>query len=124
MDDSILVSNNLDFLKTIKIEFSQAFEVTNNGELHYCLGIQVLKNCNKHLIHINQNKYVLDKLALYGMVHCNPISTPMTFSTKLTQAMSPQTPQKKLLPCPQFLMLLLWVASFMPLLQLNLILHL
>jgi hypothetical protein len=58
--------------------------MTDNGELHYYLGIQVLKNRNKHLIQINQNKYVLEKLALYGMIHYKPISTPMTFGTKLT----------------------------------------
>jgi hypothetical protein len=83
------------------------------------IGIYVCRNHNKHLIHINQNKYVLEKFALYGMVHCKPISTLMTFGTKLTQAMSPQTPQEiatmSAIPYAN-------VTSFMPLLQLNLIL--
>jgi hypothetical protein len=57
------------------------------------------------------------------MVHCKPISTLMTFGTKLTQAMFPQTPQElatmSTIPYANVV-----VASFMPLLQLNLILHL
>jgi hypothetical protein len=35
VDDSILVSNNFDFFKIVKIEYSQAFEMIDNGELHY-----------------------------------------------------------------------------------------
>jgi hypothetical protein len=60
---SILISNNLVFSKTIETEFSQGFEIMNNGELQYCLGIQFFCNYNKHFIHINQHKYVIEKLA-------------------------------------------------------------
>lgn len=42
VDNQILVSNNADFLTTIKKEFSSSFEMIDNGELKYWLGIQVL----------------------------------------------------------------------------------
>jgi hypothetical protein len=41
IDGSISVSNNIPFLNTTKMELFQAFEMTNNGEFHYYLDIQV-----------------------------------------------------------------------------------
>lgn len=41
IDGSISVSNNIPFLNITKMELFQAFEMTNNGEFHYYLDIQV-----------------------------------------------------------------------------------
>jgi hypothetical protein len=35
--DSILVFNNIPFFNTTKMDLFQAFNMTNNGEFHYCL---------------------------------------------------------------------------------------
>jgi hypothetical protein len=62
VDDSILILNNITFLNTTKMEQLQTFDMIDNRELHYCLGIQVHQNRSNMPTHINQEKYILEKL--------------------------------------------------------------
>jgi len=62
VDGSISISNNIPFLNTTKMELFQAFEMTNNGKFHYYLDIQVHWNRPNKTNHINQEKYILEKL--------------------------------------------------------------
>jgi hypothetical protein len=52
------------------------------GYLHYYLGTEVTQN-QKHVF-ISQNKYIGEMLKKFGMVDCNPLSTPMEKNLKLT----------------------------------------
>jgi hypothetical protein len=65
VDDSILVFNNITFLNTTKMEQLQTFDMTNNGELHYFLGIQVNQNRSDMPTHINQEKYIGKALTIW-----------------------------------------------------------
>lgn len=62
VDGSISVSSNIPFLNIANMELFQAFDVTNNGEFHYYLDIQVHWNRPNKTNHINQEKYILEKL--------------------------------------------------------------
>lgn len=44
VDDIVMLSNNLVVLNLAKSELSTAFDMTDGGPLHYCLGIHVSKD--------------------------------------------------------------------------------
>jgi hypothetical protein len=71
------------------MELFQAFEMTNNGEFHYYLDIQVHWNRPNKINHINQEKYILEKLEQFGMVNCKSSLTPMPFGMEPTFEMFP-----------------------------------
>jgi hypothetical protein len=52
------------------------------GHLHYYLGIEVTHNPKE--VFISQKKYIGELLNKFGMVDCNPFSTPMEQNLKLT----------------------------------------
>ena len=56
--------------------------MTDLGNLHYYLGIEVTRD--PEYIFISQKKYMGELLNRFGMVDCNPISTPMEQNLKFT----------------------------------------
>jgi hypothetical protein len=61
----------------------------NMGEIEYCLGIQIKKNHQLHMMELNQSKYINDILKIYGMKNCKPISTPLEIGLKLIKHCEP-----------------------------------
>lgn len=72
VDDQILVSNDLNFLVTIKQEFSSSFKMMDNDELEYCLGIQVKCDRASRKITLTQSKYISNILQWFNILQCKP----------------------------------------------------
>lgn len=53
------------------------------GEVHYFLGIEVIKKNGEYTLH--QSQYILDLLERSNLDECNAASTPMLPSLKLTK---------------------------------------
>ncbi len=58
IDDCIIMSNNLEYLNNTKQTFFQEFDMTDLGDIQYCLEIQILRNREKGIIHLSQGKYI------------------------------------------------------------------
>jgi hypothetical protein len=62
VDDFILVCNDQNKLLHIKEELSQKFEMKDLRELHLFLGMEVERNHDERILHINQIKYLKEIL--------------------------------------------------------------
>ena len=65
------------------------------GEVHYCLGLQVIRNRENKTIHLSQQKYIENILERFNMKICKPSFTPMEANVKLSRDMCPQTLKEK-----------------------------
>eukprot|EP00253_Pinus_taeda_P017150 PITA_17150 len=74
--------NNESYIASIKKEFGKSFEMTDLGYVHYYLGIEVTQRPKS--IFLSQKKYVGDLLNRFGMIECNPLTTPTEQNLRLT----------------------------------------
>eukprot|EP00253_Pinus_taeda_P004942 PITA_04942 len=82
VDDLLMTGNNESYIASIKKELRKGFEITDLGNVHYCLGIEVTQHPKS--IFLSQKKYIGDLLNRFGMTECNPLTTPMEQNIKLT----------------------------------------
>ncbi len=55
------------------------------GEMKFFFGIQMKRNCQLHIVELNQSIYINDVLGKYGSENCKPIFNPLESILKLTQ---------------------------------------
>jgi transposase InsO family protein len=89
VDDLLLVSNSLEGLSALKRDLSRRFSMTDLGEAHYILGIQIDRNRAARILSISQREYVHKVLQRFGMMDCKPVTTPLATNVHLTKADSP-----------------------------------
>ena len=77
VNDMLPVSNDTDFLNAEKKSLCDHFEMTDQGEVHYILGMSIKRDRQKCTMYISQQNYVEGILKHFGMEDCKPISTPM-----------------------------------------------
>jgi Reverse transcriptase (RNA-dependent DNA polymerase) len=92
VDDTIILSNSLKELMEIKTALSSAFEMTDCGELHYYLGIQVRRDRKNRQITLSQQSFAEQVLRRFGMQDANPVATPLDVSAKLVPATDDERP--------------------------------
>lgn len=84
VDDIIITGSDNNFLTSLISRLSQEFKLRDLGDLHYFLGIQVIRH-NDGLI-LSQHKYFQDILKLAGMESSKPCSTPLTAGLVLSKS--------------------------------------
>ena len=82
VDDLQIASNDDKLLKETKKILSSRFEMTDMGQVHHILGLQIQYEKGKKLT-IDQSHYTEKILERFGMKNCNPISTPADNYTHL-----------------------------------------
>ena len=81
VDDIIVLSSSPPAIDRLVHGLRQEFAVKDLGNLHYFLGIEVLRR--SHGLTLVQRKYALDLLRRAGMMKCKPADTPMSTTVKL-----------------------------------------
>ena len=74
VDDMVITGSNSSMLSSLIDRLAKEFSMKDLGDLHYFLGIEVVRN-DKDLF-LNQANYELDLLTRAKLVDCKPISTP------------------------------------------------
>jgi hypothetical protein len=82
VDDLIILASNVSILKWLKSRLEDEFEISDLGELHYCLGVEFERDYANCTITMNQSKYIEEVLKRFNM-ECKPIGTPFDVNSKL-----------------------------------------
>ena len=90
VDDCTMTATTIQLIHDLKDGLRQHVEVTDLGELHWMLGLEVQRDCVGHTIHISQRAYIDAILRRYHFDELKPLSTPMDIQVRLTSEQSPK----------------------------------
>nr|XP_020163676.1 uncharacterized mitochondrial protein AtMg00810-like [Aegilops tauschii subsp. strangulata] len=82
VDEIILVSSSVPAADHLLSALRSDFAVKDLGKLHYFLGLEVAHTSDG--LYLTEKKYSLDLLRHAGMLKCNPSSTPISATDKIT----------------------------------------
>lgn len=77
VDDLIILTNILKIIDLLKIKLKKKYKMIDLKELHYCLGMEFVKDYAKKMIIIIQSKYIEDVLKRFNMKKCKPTYKPL-----------------------------------------------
>ncbi len=84
VDDTVIASNDLQLLRIAKKKLKQKFKMDDRGEIHFLLGMRILRNRKDRILTIDQSAYLENIIQKYGMEDCRPIATPMEAGKSVT----------------------------------------
>ncbi|XP_049368381.1 uncharacterized mitochondrial protein AtMg00810-like [Solanum verrucosum] len=82
VDDIILTGSHSQLLDQFISLLSSQFSMKDLGELHYFLGVQVVRSSDS--LHFSQQKYISDLLLKFHMHTCKPVGTPLASRTTIS----------------------------------------
>jgi len=86
VDDMTFVSKDKAAIARAIAELSTHFALRDLGPTSFLLGIEIEHDFVKRTVSLSQHRYIVDKLALFGMADCCPVKTPMVPGTHLEKA--------------------------------------
>ena len=91
VDDCTIAASERKLVDDFKARLSKHVEVTDLGELHWMLGIEVKRDREAGTIHLSQRSYIDSILHRFNFADLKPLSTPMDVQAKLTSEQAPST---------------------------------
>ena len=85
INDIIPVSNNPVLLKAEKGALCERFEMVDQGEIHYLLGMSIKRDRECRTLTISQTNYVEKVLRKVGTENCKPVSIRLELEIKFQQ---------------------------------------
>jgi transposase InsO family protein len=83
VDDLIILASNMTMMKVLKDKLQAKYEMSDLGELHFCLGVEFKRDRVARTITMSQTKYLEDVLKRFDMQDCKPLGTPLDVHSKL-----------------------------------------
>jgi Reverse transcriptase (RNA-dependent DNA polymerase) len=96
VDDMLLVSNNKEYVQTIKELLSSNFDMKDMGEATYILEVKIERDRSKKILALSQEHYIRKVLEKFRMQDCKSIDTPIAKGEGLSLRMRPKTPDEKI----------------------------
>ena len=84
VDDCTVAATNIKLVTDFKVRIAKHVEITDLGELHWLLGIEIKRDRNKKTIHLSQRSYIDSILRRYNFQDLKPVSIPMDTNIRLT----------------------------------------
>jgi histone deacetylase 1/2 len=82
VDDIIVTGSSSEAITALLSDLKNDFALKDLGDLHYFLGIEVMKQKEDRLL-LTQQKYTENLLQNAGMSNCKPAATPLSTSEKI-----------------------------------------
>jgi hypothetical protein len=76
VDDLSIGCSCLTTLNKIKVELKKRFKITDGGELHYILKMEVKRDRLNRKLYLYQRKYILDVVKQFGLEDAKPVLFP------------------------------------------------
>jgi hypothetical protein len=91
VDDCTIAASNQTLVREVKSTLNAHVEVTDLGEVHWLLGIEVKRDREARTISLSQSAYIRSILHRFNFDELKPVSTPMEPYLKLSSSQSPNT---------------------------------
>jgi len=99
VDDLIIFAKDIISISNLKGQLRDEYEMKDLGELEYVVGIQVHRDREWKIIHINRSGYIRTILEPYGMRNSKPANIPPSAGTKPLQYVACKRNQTPFLKC-------------------------
>ena len=76
VDDLVLAAPTLNQIDWIRTKLNQEFDMTDLGEIHTFLGLEIERNRSCCTLFLSPRQYIYRILHDHGMRHCNPVNSP------------------------------------------------
>jgi Reverse transcriptase (RNA-dependent DNA polymerase) len=76
VDDCTIAATTITLILNFKKKISEHVEITDLGELHWLLGIEIRCDREHHSIHLSQRSYIDSIIRHYKLQDLKPVSTP------------------------------------------------
>jgi hypothetical protein len=91
VDNCTIAATTITLILNFKKKISEHVEITDLGELHWLLGIEIRRDRERHSIHLSQCSYIDSIIRRYNLQDLKPVSTPMETNLRLSSSQSPST---------------------------------
>ena len=95
VDDITLVSKDAGEISKVKNALRKTFKIKDLGPSSYLLGIKIDYDRENRIMKLSQRQYIIDMLNHFRLSECNPVTTPMDPSAKLSKAMCPKSEEER-----------------------------
>ena len=95
VDDIPIASKSHVALESAKQVLKTAFKMTDFGEVSTILGIQIVRDREKGVLTMSQEKYAVEVLKRFNMLDAKGRETPVESGVKLSVQMSPKTEEER-----------------------------
>ena len=73
VDNLIILSSDVTKLKWLKSQLEKEFEMSDLGEVNYCMGVQFQRDLKTHTITMSQIRYIIEVLRRFNTEDCIPV---------------------------------------------------
>ncbi len=91
VDNMLIACKSREIVEDLMVPLSQEFEMKNLGPAMKILGMEILRDRTKKVLHLSQGGYIRKVLRRYGMDGAKPAALPIAGHVSLLKTMSPQT---------------------------------
>ena len=81
-------------LDRVAAMFRSKYGITGEGDLHWTLGIGVVRDYEGHIISLSQQSYINNLVERFGLQNAHTVTTPLTPGTIYTKDQCPKTPEE------------------------------
>ncbi|PIL25727.1 hypothetical protein GSI_11477 [Ganoderma sinense ZZ0214-1] len=92
--DDLTIAGTSDLVNAFAADIKQRFEMSDLGNLHWILGIEVRRDCQARTIAISQRSYIDTTVSRFNLEDAAPLSIPLQPGSPLGQHQSPSTPRQ------------------------------